>query len=296
MIKLAKSPVVFNEQDHTYFLGDKQLQGVTGILQRRLFPDKHSDIPQHILENAAKRGTHVHKMCELVDTFDIVPDNAEAQNYAKLKQENGLVSIEAEYLVSDNEHYASSIDAVYEGLNGGVVLNDRKTTSKLDKESVSWQLSIYALFFEQQNPGIKVEGLTATWLRGASIAEYVPIERKPNSLVRALLLADINDEPFEYTASDIPRFIAERLDTMVLLNKRIKAMQGELDELKKEIEGQMMEQGIKSVSTPYASFSYTEARLSSDFDKAAFKAANPELYNQFLKETNKKPFLTIKFK
>ena len=30
MIKLVKSPVVFNEENHTYFLGDKQLRGITG--------------------------------------------------------------------------------------------------------------------------------------------------------------------------------------------------------------------------------------------------------------------------
>lgn len=31
-MQLAKSNVVFNAKDHTYYLGDKQLKGVTGIL------------------------------------------------------------------------------------------------------------------------------------------------------------------------------------------------------------------------------------------------------------------------
>jgi hypothetical protein len=67
-------------------------------------------------------------------------------------------------LVTDGEHYASKIDAVYQG-EKGVILNDRKTTYHLDKEYVSWQLSIYAWMFERMNPGVEVEGLTATWMR-----------------------------------------------------------------------------------------------------------------------------------
>ena len=177
MITLNKSRVVFNEGDHTYTLDGKPLKGVTGILERRLFPEKYAKIPKHILKQAADRGSYIHKMCELVDTLDVSPDCQEAQNYIDLKKRLGLKSIASEYLVSDNKHYASSIDVVYEGQQG-VILNDRKTTSKLDRESVSWQLSIYALFFEMMNPDVKVEGLSATWLR-REICEYVEIERKP---------------------------------------------------------------------------------------------------------------------
>lgn len=39
MIDLVKSSVVFNEEDHTYFLGDKELKGITGMISRQLFPD-----------------------------------------------------------------------------------------------------------------------------------------------------------------------------------------------------------------------------------------------------------------
>ena len=41
MIELVKSCVVFNEENHTYMLGEKQLQGVTGMIGRQLFPDKY---------------------------------------------------------------------------------------------------------------------------------------------------------------------------------------------------------------------------------------------------------------
>ena len=43
MIELVKSGVVFNEENHTYFLGDKQLSGITGMIKRQLFPDKYKE-------------------------------------------------------------------------------------------------------------------------------------------------------------------------------------------------------------------------------------------------------------
>ena len=296
MIKLNKSSVVFNEEPHTYHLGDKQLKGVTGILDRRLFADKYKKVPENILQEAAKRGRYIHKMCELVDTLNVVPNECqEAMNYIALKKRLGLKAIASEYLVSDNQHYASSIDVIYD--NGeGVILNDRKTTSTLDKEYLSWQLSIYAMFFELLNPEVKVDGLSATWLRG-DICEYVTIERKPEDLVKALLLADINDEPFDYEVDKgIPDFIEERLSTMVFLNERIKALNEQLGVLKKEVEDTMKEKDIKSVKTPYATFSYTLPKVTTSFDTKLFKEENQELYQKYIKEQNKQGYLTIKFK
>ena len=297
-MKLNKCAVVFDPEKHEYWLGEKQLQGVTGILSRRLFADKYAAVPKHVLENAAKKGSFVHEMCDLVDSLGIEPaECVEAKNYIRLKEQYGLVSVASEYLVSDNEHYATSIDAVYE-CGEGVELNDRKTTSKLDLEYLSWQLSIKAKFFEMQNPEIPVKKLSATWLRG-DIAEYVEVERKPAELVDALLLADINDEPFEWDdpSKDVPAFIKDRLDEMSFLDARIKTLQAEFDRMKAEIMGEMESKDIKSVKTLKATFSYVAASSGFGFDKDAFQEKYPELYNQFItKPTSKKASLTIKFK
>ena len=297
-MNLNKCAVVFDPEKHEYWLGEKQLRGVTGILSRRLFADKYSDVPKHVLENAAKKGSFIHEMCDLVDSLGVVPEDCvEAKNYIKLKERYNLVCVASEYLVSDNEHYASSIDAVY-GCGEGVELNDRKTTSKLDLEYISWQLSIYAVFFERMNPDIPVKKLSATWLRG-NIAEYVEVERKPAELVEALLWADINDEPFEWDdpSKEVPQFIKDRLEAMSFLNSRIKTLQAEFDKMKAEIMAEMEAKDIKSVKTMKATFSYVAASSGFGFDKDAFQEKYPELYNQFItKPTSKKASLTIKFK
>lgn len=56
MIELVKSSVVFSEENHTYFLGEKQLKGITGMISRQLFPNKYRDIPEYILKKAAEKA------------------------------------------------------------------------------------------------------------------------------------------------------------------------------------------------------------------------------------------------
>lgn len=297
VLKLNKCDVVFKEDTHQYFLGDKELRGVTGILSRRLFADKYKAVPPSILAKAAERGSHIHKMCEMVDDLGVTPSGCkEAMNYKALMEREGLRSVASEYLVTDGMYYASSIDAVYYGSDvNSVVLNDRKTTQKLDKEYLSWQLSIYAEFFERQNPQLKVERLTATWLRG-DICEYVPIPRKPGEEVRRLLDADINNEPFEAADDGVPDIIKDSLSTLSYINGRMKALKAEQDEIKAKIETYMAEHEINNVTTDLATFSYVGPKTSLKFDEKAFKEAHVDLYKDYVSETTKKGYLTIKYK
>ena len=44
-IELKESGVLFNEEEHSYLLDGKELSGITGMLQRQLFPDEFDGIP-----------------------------------------------------------------------------------------------------------------------------------------------------------------------------------------------------------------------------------------------------------
>lgn len=115
------------------------------MIGRQLFPDKYRDVPEDVLRKAAERGTMIHSICELVDDMGITHDSDEAQGYKELKDDWELRYECSEYLVSDNEHYASCIDKVYREMKL-IYFGRYKTTYVLDKESVRWQLSIYAYF------------------------------------------------------------------------------------------------------------------------------------------------------
>lgn len=112
MIKLVKSPVVFNEENHTYFLGEKQLRGITGMISRQLFPDKYKGVPDHVMRRAADKGSRIHSQCEFVDSTGFEPESIEAENYLRERMNAGYDALANEYTVSDEEYFASNIDCV----------------------------------------------------------------------------------------------------------------------------------------------------------------------------------------
>lgn len=178
--------VDFFEKDHLYMNKDgKILIGVTSILGQTIFKDKYLNVPEYILNKAAEYGTMVHAKCEEHDIFG-GSDCVEVDNYIKIKEENNLVSIENEYLVSDNNRVATMIDVVFKSTGNSVHLADIKTTSKLDESYLSWQLSICAWLFEMQNQNIKVDKLFSAWLRKEKY-KLIEVERKKNSEIEELL-------------------------------------------------------------------------------------------------------------
>ena len=59
-ITLNVPRVTFIEESHQYFLGEKELKGVTGTLIKKAFPDTYKNIPESVLMKAAERGALIH--------------------------------------------------------------------------------------------------------------------------------------------------------------------------------------------------------------------------------------------
>ena len=84
---LNQSPVTFRSEDHTYWLGEKELKGVTSTLIKRAFPntyakpDRYTEEEwQEVLANAAAKGSNIHETIELHDELGIVSDLPELQS------------------------------------------------------------------------------------------------------------------------------------------------------------------------------------------------------------------------
>ncbi len=290
--KLKNCGVKFNQEKHEYWLGDKKLQGITGVLERRLFPDKYKFVSKEVMERAAERGTFVHEQIELAESLGVNPDVQEVQNYLKLKEEYGLKILESEYTVSDLENYATNIDGVYDVEENVVDIADYKTTSKFDKESVSWQLSVCAYFLEKCNPKVKVRKLFGIWLRG-DIYRLIEVDRKPVELVKALLLADHNDMPFTW-ASEIPDYVSIEEESIIALSQRKAEIDEELETIKANLMERMAADGKKSIDTGKVLITLKAASTQMRFDAKKLMADDETLYNKYLKETNVKESLTMK--
>ena len=302
MIRLKKWAGSFNEGEHRYFREDGlELKGVTGILHRRVFPDMYKDVPKSHLDNAADRGHMIHSRVQLYDLSGIGTDMREVANYARLREENGLEHIDSEYLVSDNEHYASAIDKVYHKIGtpeNEVILGDVKTTSKFNREYVSWQLSIYADWFEAMNPGLIVTGLIGIWLREdnyrGSIAKIIPVERKPSEIVSELLLCDIEDREFKIDM--MPTYITDNLDRLIWLKRSIDEMTAEKDAITKEILEKMQADQKDKVDTGVMLFTRKAGAVTNRFDTKLFKEEHSDLYEKYVKQSVGNETLQIKLR
>lgn len=290
MIELVKSGVVFNEENHTYFLGEKQLSGITGMIKRQLFPDKYKEVPQYILERAAERGTRVHHECQFVDTTGFEPESQEAMNYLLLRTGAGYKALANEYTVSDGENFASNIDCVWEK-DEKIALVDVKTTYTPDEEYLAWQLSIYAYFFELLNPHLKVDALFGVWLYNEK-SRLIPLERKSDEKVKRLLQCEI--EGTRYLGTETA--LEHKHDELMLVPKdvinkyleavsEIERIQPFVDGFKDTLKRAMIEHNVKAWDTGELKATITPSGIKKTFDSKRFQSDYPELYKQYIKET-----------
>lgn len=285
MVELVKSSVVFNEENHTYMLGEKQLQGITGMVSKQLFPDKYKDIPDFVLKKAAEKGSLIHDQCRFADTTGLPPESIEAENYISMRVNAGYKALANEYTVSDNKYFASNIDCVWVK-NDRVSLGDIKTTQYLDEEYLSWQLSIYAYLFELQNPLLKIDKLFGIWVRGDKY-KLVEIPRKTDEEVKKLMECEIKGErylPNLPVPSDNKSLIPMQLvNTIIGIEEELAALTEFQKKYKEELKTAMRENGVKSWDSGRLRVSYTPSSMGKSFDTKKFQEDHPELYSKYLK-------------
>lgn len=302
MIKLNKWAGSFNESEHRYFRADgKELQGITKMLKTMLFKDEYKGVSQEVLQNAADRGHFIHSRLELFDESGIGDNIPEVVAYANLKKLYGLEHIASEYLVSDDENYASPIDKVYsqaELPKDVVVLGDVKTTYTLNREYVSWQLSIYAAWFELLNPHLKVGRLIAIWIRNdkkrGMIAKVIDVERKPSEIVNELIRCALNGE--EFNIERLPTYVAENLDRLIWITETINSLTKEKEAIAKDILEHMQQDKKDKIDTGIVLFTKKAAAVTNRFDTKLFQEEHKDLYDEYVRQSVGKETLQIKLR
>lgn len=296
-MKLNNSPVKFDEFAHTYTLNGKLLSGVTSLLHRQMFADKYAGVDELTLAQAADYGSSVHQLIELHDSLGVADDDEVVQWYEQLKQDNKLQSVANEYLISDNEYIASSIDIVFDDCS----LCDIKTTATLDMDYLSWQLSIYAYLFERQNPTLKVPALWAIWLprREPERRKMIQVARISDECIEALIAADKAGDT--YTPPLLDRYADKSLaaqqdaiQAVISIEKQMKAMEQQYNALKKGLLEKMQELHVKSFKADGFSLTVKAASTSARVDSALLKERYPQIYEEVCKTSRTKESLIIK--
>ena len=304
---LYGSPVLFNEDGHTYTLEGHELNGVTPIIAW-LFPDTYKGIPKSILDQAAEYGTMIHRKCELADSLGIVDDDS-VRSYMELKEHKGLKTLANEYLVSDERRIASSIDVLSENYD----IIDIKTTSKVHIPHVTLQTSIYAWLFEMQNEGLQAGSLYCMWLPKPQYgeADIIQLQRIPSSIceqivdlyfqnanpiqARALLTAcGFSFEEGKKVHGDVPEGVQTMMEELQMVKENLDQLKKREDELKAAIFEYMKAEGRKTWGTDLIEFTVKKAYTSTTVDSTKLKTDFPEVWEQVKKERNVSESLTYK--
>lgn len=108
---------MFFDTGHQYVLNDEQIPSVSEI-SRFASREIYGDINQYTLDNAAKRGTNVHKSTEILDKYNEVECDPSIEDYIRgyiqFRRDYGIkeyVGIE-KALASEKMRFAGTLDRV----------------------------------------------------------------------------------------------------------------------------------------------------------------------------------------
>lgn len=308
-MKLKENEAVyFDEISHSYWMGDKELIGVTTLMKKHGVSANYEGISEAVLEHAADLGTQAHKAienyCDGLATLDIPL----IKTFKKLK----LKIIHTEYLISDNKMVASSIDLVQEVGKNEVVLIDMKRTQRLHGPALSWQLGIYKYLFERQCPDIKVVGCACLPIAKGNKEDIfadkalplMPVTPVTAEQVEALLNAEAKGETYSelpkalptegaLTKAELTALVKEqmKLEKHSMLIKQIEAA---FKAKKEQLLSYMVENNIKEIPVKGGKFTLKDAYSRTTVDSAKLKEEKPAIYEKYSKTTTVKPSLTFK--
>lgn len=310
MKNLKKSPVVFNEDKHTYELNGKLLSGITPIVGW-MFPKTYEGISEYVLQKAADYGHDIHKRCNMLDLYGIFDDHESVKDYYTLREENGWLPVDCEYLVSDEYRVASCIDVVYSDIHGKVVLGDIKTTSQIHVENVTLQLNLYAYLFEMQNPNMVVDKLVCIWLPKPQYgkAKILECKRIPNNFCEVVIEGFVNGrDGGEYRdaflkligydvvkkAETLPEKFREMEKEIATNETQMKILEARSKELKSGLLQLMQEYGKDKWVGEFITITRRAGAKRVTLDTAKVKAKYPDVYADCVKESVSAESLTIK--
>lgn len=179
--------LLFFDEGHKYTLDGEELPSVSELC-RFLSREIYGEITQYKLDNAAERGTAVHKATEVLDKYGTVDVQEDIlpylQAYLTFRKEHEVDWLKIEYAIHHPEdQYAGTIDR-YGLLDGKKALVDLKSTYMVHKPLCAASLNLYRRALQAN--GIEVEALYILHLRKDGTYKLVPFDMD-DALPTALL-------------------------------------------------------------------------------------------------------------
>ena len=156
----------FFPETHTYLYDGLMLQSVTQILGVK-YKNDYASVPPAVLNNAAQRGTAVHKAIENYNNSGYDDGSEAVRNFKFLQKQYGFEVLDSELplvLFKDDMPIACGRLDMTMLMDGETGIADIKTVSALNKDKIAYQLNLYRIGL-MQSYGVDAKFLKVIHLR-----------------------------------------------------------------------------------------------------------------------------------
>lgn len=154
------------DETHTYLYEGLMLPSVSQILGMK-YKNEYSNVPPAVLDNAAKRGTAVHKAIENYNNSGYDDGSEAVRNFKFLQKQYGFEVLDSELplvIFKDDIPIACGRLDMTMLIDGQTGIADIKTVSTLNKEKIAYQLNLYRIGL-MQSYGVDAKFLKIIHLR-----------------------------------------------------------------------------------------------------------------------------------
>ena len=156
----------FLPETHTYLYEGLMLPSVSRILESK-FNGEYKNVPPAVLNNAAQRGTAVHKAIENYNNSGYDDGSEAVRNFKFLQKQYGFEVLDSELplvIFKDDMPIACGRLDMTMLMDGETGIADIKTVSTLNKEKIAYQLNLYRIGL-MQSYGVDAKFLKIIHLR-----------------------------------------------------------------------------------------------------------------------------------
>ena len=274
--------VRFDEVEHRYYDGDKELISVTTLLRKHGLAPDYSAAPVEILNRKAERGTLIHQEIEDYIKLGVVGFTTELENFINYIKENNIEIIASEEIVY-NDIVAGKYDLLCKR-GDDIIRVDYKTTYRVHKQDVSWQLSCY----DELDSKYKANKLEVWHFDSDGKMTIVPIDFVNNDIVKELFDRERRGEVSEHLPSieiddESLAVIEEATHIIERAKKESDEAKMRMDSINKAIIAAMVENGVKSYENDFIKITLVAPYEKQSIDTTRLKKDMPEVATKYTK-------------
>lgn len=306
--------IEMDEKTHTYFVdGQIAAISVTELLHKHGLAPSYEGVNEGVLEEARNRGKDIHSDIErwiMADGFE--PETRAGLNFAKWAEPIiGKYTIAEQMLAIDWKGLLIGCTADYLGeFEGyGRVLGDHKTTSRFQKEYVSWQVSVNDYIARKCSGKIinsrffvwdGAEKLLCTLFDKDDEMTVKECDKIPDSEIEKLFEAELNGEIYKRPELVIPTEMGVDLETaelaLISIKEQEEAVKARVEKMRAALIAEMERQGVYSYKGEKIEFSYRAPSERVTVDSTRLKRELPQVYADYSKVSKVKASVIIRVK